>query len=77
MNKLYIRLNSFDKIRNFVRIVDNLSYGIELTSGDFIVDGKSILGIFALDLSDAIEISIIDKSQKTNICPKELEEFIA
>jgi hypothetical protein len=76
MNKLYIRLNSFDKIRKFIRVADNLAYNIELASGDFVVDGKLILGIFALDLSNSIELSIVDERHKVNICPKELEEFL-
>lgn len=76
MNKLYIRLNSFDKVRNFIKVASNLAYDIELTSGGYVVDGKSLLGIFALDLAEAIEISIVGERDKTNICPKELEEFL-
>lgn len=76
MNKLYIRLNSFDKILNFIKLADNLTYDIELTSGYYVVDGKSLLGIFALDLSGAIEVRIVGDKQKTNHCPKELEEFL-
>lgn len=77
MNKIYIRLNSFDKIREFIKVTENLNYKIKLTSGEYVVDGKSLLGIFALDLSDKIEVSITDENQENNFCLKELEEFIA
>ena len=77
MSNIYIRLNSFDEILEFVKVTENLDYDIKLSSGDYVVDGKSILGIFILDLSDKIQVSIKDERRENNFCPKELETFIA
>jgi hypothetical protein len=50
-----------------------LEYDLKLISEKFIVDGKSIMGIFCLDLSKPI---IVDILQGENIYPRELEEFM-
>lgn len=76
MNKIKIYLNNFDRIRDFVKVADTLNCRLKLASGNFIVDGKSILGIFALDLTNAIEVSIFHERQDPNYCPKELETFM-
>ncbi len=44
-------LNNMDKLRRFVEIASAQSYDIELVSGRFHADGKSMIGIFALDLT--------------------------
>lgn len=52
MKELEISLNSIDKVNNFVSIVTKFDADINLVSGrDIIVDAKSIMGIFSLDLS--------------------------
>ena len=53
-----ISLNSIDDVKNFVNIVTGCPYDIDLTSGRYVVDAKSIMGIFSLDLSKPIEVNI-------------------
>lgn len=50
-----IRLSSIDAIKRFVRICNDFPNDVDLISGRYIVDGKSIMGIFSLDLSNEIE----------------------
>ncbi len=69
----WIKLDSFDKIKKFVDITNHVDYELDLISGRYVVDGKSIMGIFSLDLSGPILVSILPDS---NTVPKELEEFI-
>lgn len=76
MKKIKICLNNFEKVRDFVKVADTLNCKLKLTSGSLIVNGKSILGIFALDLSNAIDVFIINEKQEMNFCPKELEIFM-
>lgn len=73
MNKVLIKLDTFDKIRKFVDLTGQLEYDLDLISGRYVVDGKSIMGIFSLDLSKPIEVNVYNNNGGY---PKELEEFI-
>lgn len=56
MIKTQIRLSSIEDVRNFVRIVTGFDIEIDLISGRYTVDAKSIMGIFSLDLIKPIEL---------------------
>ncbi len=46
-----IMLNSFDEVKQFVELAASKDYDIELMSGKYIVNAKSIMGVFSLDLT--------------------------
>ena len=60
-----IRLYTISDIREFVNIATKYDFDIDLKSGRYIVDAKSIMGIFSLDLMNPIELSanISDESE--------------
>lgn len=49
-------LNSMEKVKEFVNLMSDIDGNIDLVSGRYVVDAKSILGIFSLDLSKPIHI---------------------
>lgn len=52
----YIKLSTIEDIRKFVEIVTRQEFDIDLSSGRYLVDAKSIMGIFSLDLMDKIKV---------------------
>lgn len=58
MKKISVQLKLPENVKRFVNIINKYSYDIDLRSGRHIVDAKSILGIFSLDLSKPIELEI-------------------
>lgn len=59
MTNVTIRLTMMtDNVKNFVSIVNHYPYDMDLRSGRYVVDAKSILGIFSIDLSRPITLSI-------------------
>lgn len=58
MNTFNIMLNSINDVKNFVNIVNKYDFDVDLTSGRYVVDAKSIMGIFSLDLSKPIKVDI-------------------
>lgn len=58
MVKAVVRLGSIDDVKDFVKKANLLSYDVDLSLGKYTVDGKSIMGIFSLDLSREIELTI-------------------
>ena len=53
MKTVQIYLNSIDKVKSFVNDITKFEYDFDLVSGRYVVDAKSIMGIFILDLSNA------------------------
>ena len=51
-------LNSIMDVKEFVNIVNRFPYEIDLTSSRYVVDAKSIMGIFSLDLSKPIKVDV-------------------
>lgn len=58
MTTLTISLNSIDKVKSFVNDVTRFDADFDLISGRYVIDAKSIMGIFSLDLSNPIDLNI-------------------
>ncbi len=58
MKTVKISLNSIDKVKSFVNDISRFSTDFDLVSGRYVIDAKSIMGIFSLDLSKPIDLSI-------------------
>ncbi|MBQ4177416.1 MAG: HPr family phosphocarrier protein [Lachnospiraceae bacterium] len=58
MKTIQISLNSIDKVKAFVNDITKFDNDFDLVSGRYVIDAKSIMGIFSLDLSRPIDLSI-------------------
>lgn len=58
MKTVQISLNSIDKVKSFVNAITKFDFDFDLISGRYVIDAKSIMGIFSLDLSKPIELNI-------------------
>ena len=56
MKTFNIMLKSINDVKDFVNISNRYDFDIDLTSGRYVVDAKSIMGIFSLDLTKAIKV---------------------
>ncbi|MBQ9940116.1 MAG: HPr family phosphocarrier protein [Clostridia bacterium] len=57
MKNVKIKLSTIEDVRKFVEIVTRYDMDIDLASGRYTVDAKSIMGIFSLDLLSPIELT--------------------
>ncbi len=57
MKSVEIKLKTIEDVRNFVNTVTAFDADIDLSSGRYIVDAKSIMGIFSLDLLNPIKLT--------------------
>ena len=72
-----IKLDTFDKIKKFVNVIQKFESDIDLTSERYIVNGKSVMGIFSLDLSKPLNV-IVHEEEGINEIDKineVMEEF--
>lgn len=58
MYETMIELNAINDVKEFVNTVMLFDYDVDLVSGRYAVDAKSIMGIFSLDLSKPINLNI-------------------
>ena len=58
MKTVQISLNSIDKVKSFVNDFTKFNNDFDLVSGRYVIDAKSIMGIFSLDLSKPINLNI-------------------
>lgn len=56
MRTCKIMLNTVSDVRELVTLVSDCTYDVELVSGRYAIDAKSIMGIFSLDLSKPITL---------------------
>ncbi|MDW2799339.1 HPr family phosphocarrier protein [Clostridium boliviensis] len=62
MKTVRISLNSIDKVKSFVNDLTKFDTDFDLVSGRYVIDAKSIMGIFSLDLSKPIDLNIHSES---------------
>ena len=58
MKTVKVSLNSIDKVKTFVNDINRFDFDFDLVSGRYVIDAKSIMGIFSLDLSKPIDLCI-------------------
>ena len=58
MKSVKISLNSIDKVKSFVNDIAKFDAEFDLVSGRYVIDAKSIMGIFSLDISQPIDLNI-------------------
>lgn len=75
MKTVMIRLSLVENVNKFVNIVSRYPFEMDLRAGRHVVDAKSILGIFSLDLSRPIALEVY--SEDCEDLMKEIEPFIA
>jgi phosphotransferase system HPr-like phosphotransfer protein len=75
MKTVKISLNSIDKVKAFVNDVTKFDSDFDLVSGRYVIDAKSIMGIFSLDLSKNIDLNIHSDENMDNIL-KVLKPYI-
>lgn len=63
MKTVRISLNSIDKVKSFVNDLAKFDVDFDLVSGRYVIDAKSIMGIFSLDLSKPIDLNIHSVNQ--------------
>lgn len=58
MKTVKICLNSIEKVKSFVNDISKFDVDFDLVSGRYVIDAKSIMGIFSLDLSKPIDLNV-------------------
>ena len=76
MKTLKISLNSIDKVKTFVSEINQFSSEFDLVSGRYVIDAKSIMGIFSLDISKPIDLNIHAEGDELDEIVEKLASYI-
>ena len=74
MKTFNLLLGSINDVKDFVNTVSKYDFDVDLTSGRYVVDAKSIMGIFSLDLSQPIKVEV--HSDDFDSFMEEIKSFI-
>ena len=73
MQAVTISLRQVNQVKQFVNLVERAPYDVDVVSGRYTVNAKSMLGIYSLDLSKPIQVLIY--SDECEELKQELSEF--
>lgn len=75
MRDMVILLNSIDKVKKFVSITTKFEAEMDLINGRYTIDGKSIMGIFSMDLSKPLVLRVYDGKEDVEEILSALSEY--
>ena len=75
MKTVRISLNSIDKVKSFVNDLAKFDVDFDLVSGRYVIDAKSIMGIFSLDLSKDLQL-VVQHDRDMAAIEDALKDFI-
>lgn len=76
MREVKVSLDTIEKVKNFVSDVTSLEAEIDLIDGRYVIDAKSIMGIFSLDLSKPITLSINADGEKADAAMEVIKDYL-
>ena len=76
MKTVSISLNSIDKVKAFVNDISKYDFDFDLVSGRYVIDAKSIMGIYSLDLSKPINLNVHAEGSNLDEVLKVLAPYI-
>lgn len=63
MKVVKVSLNTIDKVKEFVKLASSIDCEMDLVSGRYVIDAKSIMGIFSMDLCKTLNLHIHSENE--------------
>ena len=76
MKTVKVSIDSIEKVKEFVTIVNEYPYDFDLVTGRYVINAKSIMGIYSLDISKPLDLNIRDAGAQINEILESLKPFI-
>lgn len=71
-----ILLDSVEKVQRFITIISRYSCSFDIESGHSCVDAKSLVGVFSLDISKPLHLTIQDNGSQLEDILRDIQEFM-
>lgn len=77
MKSYTLDLNSIERVKGFVTAIEGYEGYFDIVSGRYVVDAKSIMGIFSMDLSKNVEFRILETNDKISEVESAIAPYLA
>lgn len=77
MKEYIVKLNSIEQVKEFVALTNKCAFDVDLMSGRYAIDAKSIMGIFSLDLAKPLKMIVHADDEQAADFADEAAKFIA
>ena len=74
MTELKVKIDTINDVKKFVNTVSRYDFDVDLISGRYAIDAKSIMGIFSIDLSK--ELTLKAHTDNADVIKADLADFI-
>ncbi|MEQ2455889.1 HPr family phosphocarrier protein [Flavonifractor hominis] len=75
MSAFLVSLSSIEDVRRFVNAATRCTCEVDVLSGRYVVDAKSIMGLFSLDLSQPVEVKVHGSEEERAAFEREIESL--
>lgn len=76
MKTVQINLNTIDKVKSFVNTIVRFDCDFDIVSGRYVIDAKSIMGIFSANLSKPLQLKIYADDESMESILEALKPYI-
>lgn len=76
MTKCKIKLGSIAEVKEFTTLANSYDFELDLISGRYTVDARSIMGIFSLDLTKTLTLVIHASDEESSEFLEDAKKFI-
>ena len=77
MKSYMLDLNSIDRVKGFVKAIEGFEGYFDLATGRYVIDAKSIMGIFSMDLSKPVEFRVLENHDRLSEIETAIAPYIA
>lgn len=56
-----VKFATFEKVNQFIRVITNFESDVDLVSGRYVINAKSAMGVYSLDLTKELELNVYEK----------------
>ncbi len=74
MTEINIKLAAINDVKEFVNIVNAYEHDCDITVGKYVVDAKSIMGLFSLDLSKELKLTV--HGEESDALVEKIKKFV-
>lgn len=76
MRNFSVQLNSIADVKRFVNAACSQPFDIDIVSGRYVIDAKSIMGIFSLDLAKPIAVEVHGTEEDGRVFAESVKDFL-
>ena len=63
MNMIKVQFRGLDSVKNFVNILSKFECDFDIVDKRYVIDAKSIMGLFSLDLTHPLDLKIYSEDE--------------